>query len=370
MLKIIVIGGGYAGLSFIKNLDYSITKSANITLISNTKFHYKSILLHNVVSHKDDITIPYEELLPNFINFINDEVIEIKDKVIITKNDKYEYDILVVALGFSSDDFGIKGVKEYTYSMINYDNCLELNQILEKQSNSDIVICGAGFSGIELIGNLANKFKNSKDIKLKCIEAMPTILPMFDSTNALYAKKYLENLGVEFYLGCKILEVKQDSIMVENNGKQEYIKSDFTLWTAGVKGNNVIDDSKIFESKKSKVEVDEYLNPINCNNKNIFIIGDCALLKDNKSGKFYAPTAQIALKQGKYLAQAISSKIKNKKFDKKFVYKNQGTICSLGKDCAIGIIGGKAVKGKLASVLKKLIELKWDLKLKGIKALF
>lgn len=369
MLKILVLGGGYAGLSFIKNLDSNIAKSANITLISNTNFHYKSILLHEVVSHRDDITIPYSNILPNFINFINDEIIEIKEDIVIAKNNQYEYDILVVALGFNSDDFGIKGVKEYAYSMVNYNNCLVLNDMIEKQTNGDIVVCGAGFSGIELIGNLAYKFKNSNNIKLKCIEAMPMILPMFDSDNALYAKKYLEKLGVEFYLEHKILEIKQDSIIVENNGKQGEIKSNLTLWTAGVKGNAIIESSKIFDSKRSKVEVNGYLNPINCNNNNIFIIGDCALVKDNKNGRYHAPTAQIALKEGEYLARIINAKIKNQPLNKQFVYSNQGTICSLGKDCAIGVVGNKVVKGKLASILKKLIELKWDFKLKGLKAL-
>ena len=362
--KVLILGGGYAGLSFIKNLHLDALGDYQFTLISKENEHYTSILLHNVASAGKNITLAYEKILPRQIEFIQDEIKEIKDAAVVGKKAEYNYDILVIALGFSSDDFGIKGVKDYAHSMVNYHNSLDIHRKLEtllQEGQKDIVVCGAGFTGIELLGNLANDWASKAN--LHCVEAMPAILPMFDSDLAIKAKNYLEERGVNFELGAKILELKQNSVIVEKNGEQKELKSDFTFWTAGVKGNEVMQNSPFFKTARSKVEVNAFLNPIQQEKemKNIFVLGDCAALKDEATGRFYPPTAQMAEQQGKYLAGIFNSNLTS---SEPFSYNNKGTICSVGYSYAVGVIGGVSIRGILANYLKRIIEAKWILKLK------
>ncbi|QPM44671.1 FAD-dependent oxidoreductase [Campylobacter hepaticus] len=164
----------------------------------------------------------------------------------IAKNGNYTYDILIIGLGFNRDDFKISGVEEHTLAMQNFNNCLDIHKKLQEISLKDkceVIVCGAGFSGIELLADLALHFKN---IKLKCVEAMPMILPMFNKNLAQFAKQYLEKLGVEFYLNAKIEKYEKNSLIFEKNGQKEKIEADLILYTAGVKGNKVIENSSFF----------------------------------------------------------------------------------------------------------------------------
>ncbi|MCI5969379.1 NAD(P)/FAD-dependent oxidoreductase [Helicobacter sp.] len=364
MKNVVLLGGGYANLSFIKNLKEENFKEFNFTLISEETSHYTSVLLHEVVSKAQNITIEYQDILPKAVHFVQDSIVEIQEKQVLGKNGIYSYDILIVGLGFTSDDFGIPGVKEYAHSMKNFKNCLEIHKMIAEKTNHkscEVVVCGGGFSGIELLGNLA---QDAKNIKLKCIEAMPMILPMFDKELALHAKTYLEKLGVTFYLGSKILECQDKTLIIEKDGQQEKITADLILWTAGVKGNEVIENSSFLKSQRSKIEVDAFLKPIEQERANIFVLGDCAALKDPNTGRFFPPTAQLANQQGIYLAKNF-----NTSSPAPFNYLPRATICSLGNNYAIGLIGKTQIKGRIAAYIKMLVEFKWILQLKGFKAL-
>lgn len=371
MQRVLILGGGYASLSFIKSLRVADLRDFEFTLITQEKEHYESVLLHEVISQAKDITIKYQEILPEEIYFVQDQIQEIKENVVIGLKGQYEYDFLVIALGFNSDDFGIPGVKQYSYNLTNFKNSLNTNQKLQerlKQGKTEIVVCGGGLSGVELLGSLALDLKEKyrANFKLKCIEAMPNIIPMFGEELVSKAKAYLEHLGVEFYLGSKILECKEDRIVIEKNGEQKEIKSDFTFWTAGVKGNEVIANSSLFVSARSKIEVDGFLKPINGGLKNIFVLGDCAALRDPLSERFYPPTAQIASQQGQYLAKIFNS---NFELKESFTYQSKGAICSLGHRYAVGSLGKMQITGYFASLAKRFVEFQWRLKLKGLKGL-
>ena len=302
MKKIFVLGGGYANLAFLKSLDDEVFSLAEFTLISKHNYHYESVLLHEVASgSKKNIVFNFDEILPKQIRFIKDNVLEIKNNEVIGQGGKYAYDILIIGLGFSSDDFGILGVREYAFCITNYDDSIllfeSIQRKLKSKSKLDIAICGGGFSGVELISSLAENFKDQ--LNLVCIEAMPNILPMFDEESIDSALHYLSNFNIKFLTKSKILEVKNNAILIENNGVESLINADIIVWMAGVKGNVVIENSKIFNSKRSKIEVDNYLQPLGESMNNIFVIGDCAALKDSNN-RFHPPTAQIAIAQGEY----------------------------------------------------------------------
>lgn len=109
MKKVLVLGAGYGSLSCLCNLSQEALAAAKITLVSNYPYHYTSILLHEVASgvRKDSAQFMLSDILPRAVEVVQDTVKEIKGDVVVGTNGNYEYDILVVGLGFSSDNFGI-----------------------------------------------------------------------------------------------------------------------------------------------------------------------------------------------------------------------------------------------------------------------
>lgn len=394
MKKILLLGAGYANMSLLTRLDSASLKKAQWTLVTKEPYHYKSITLHDVASGKIDkyALFDLEKIKERGVCVVCDEITSIEANIARGKNANYEYDYLTVGLGFEGDDFGIKGVKQYAKAITSYKSAQDIRGDIEaklaqgKEGDISFVVCGGGFSGVEFVSSLAEELQkkcteyniNFARIKIYCIEAMPNILPMFNATLQNLAVKKLEALGVVVMSGSKILECKESAIVIEQGGKKRELGADIIIWTAGVRGNSVIENSRIFNSARSKVEVDKFLHPLQLNAQNlggnsqnlaqnIFIMGDCAAFKDEKSGRFFPPTAQIAREQGKYLAKVFKILLSNPQGKiPPFIFTPKGSICSVGESYALGNLGIFEIKGKSASALKKIVESLWDLQLKGI----
>ncbi len=400
MKKILLLGAGYGNMSLLTSINKEVFSQAQWTLINNNPYHYKTISLHDVATGKHDKSMIFsiKECIDEKVETIEDTITQIDSKVVKGKNGEYEYDYLVVGLGFSSDTFGIPGVGVYTQSITSYNSAKEIQKNIESKlqaykdgndsNNLSFIVCGGGFTGIEFAGSLAQEIKKQCDargidfnlVNIYCIEAMPKILPMFSENLMQIGLKRLKELGVNVLTSSKILECKQGCVVIEQNGEQKDIIANTIIWTAGVKGNEVIANSPFFKSGRSKVEVDDWLKPINQENEmnNIFVIGDCSALKDPQSNRFYPPTAQLATQQGDYIAQTMELLLhadsKNETIQQdlipKFSFKPQGSICSIGDGFAIGLVGKSEVKGFVGNIIKWAVESKWNYQLGGLGAVF
>ena len=414
---IVFLGAGYATLSCIANLPKSIYSTARWTLITKDSIHYESILLHEVASgYKDkEILHKLEDILPKDIEIVQDCVrtINASSKQIVCERATYSYDILILGLGFASDSFGISGVSAYALPLTNYHQAkairakIEANLQAYKHTNDErylrFVVCGGGFSGCELVATLAQEIpKQAKKLGIQeavecvCIEALDNVLPMFSPNLAQKGRAYLEKLGVRVLSASKILSVLENGVQIacgneqgQNGPQTTLIESFCTIWTAGVQGNLVIANS--FGTPKSKLIITPYLHPkpLESNDSNatkakdsstdidvdsIFVLGDCGALLDEKTQRFYPPTAQLAQQQGIYLARILPSYIQQVKTTNTlesttpldssapippFSYKPQGTICSLGYCYGIGEVAGREVSGLIAIAIKRAIEWRW-----------
>lgn len=380
--KILVLGAGYAGLSFLKNLTDTTLNNSEITLINNNSYHYHSALLHKVASGECESRAIYDlkSVLDESINLVIDDVVDIKENKVVTKNSEYEFDYLIIALGYGIESFGIKGVEKLP-SLSNYKQALDLkNNMYEKLNNYkftqnkkylSFIICGGGLSGIELAGSMSNELKkyakkigiDENEIQICVIEALPYILPIYDEKLRNLAKNKLEDMGVKLYLNAKIISVSNDGVEIENLGK---IKANTIIWTAGTKGNSLI-ESLSFKQTRSRIQVDDYLNPIGFG-KNIFAIGDnCAF---NVAEKPHIQSAQISLKMGKYVAKVVQDRINLKTDIDKFNFKSLGCVCSIGDNYALGEVLGFKVSGYFGHIMKILIERKWDFILDNLGGVF
>lgn len=380
--RIVILGAGYAGLMTAAKLQKSVgLNEADIKIVNRNGYHYETTWLHEASAG----TLPDTRALyditgvldKNKIQFIQGTVEKIvaKENRVLLEGGEMSYDYLVVALGSEPETFGIKGMKENAFFIDSIHSARKIREHIEKQfatysleeekdeKRLTIVVGGAGFTGIEFVGELANRiprlceeFHISREkVKIICLEAAPTILPGFDSDLIQYAINRLEEKGVTFMTGTAVKEVTPDGVIA---GKDENtlfeIPAGTVVWAAGVRGNSVVEKSG-FETLRARVKVDSDLRAPGFDN--VFVIGDSALIINEETNRPYPPTAQIAMQQGKVCAHNLLALIRGEKRKlKAFKPDIKGTVCSLGEHDAIGIVFGKKLKGTAASIMKKVID--------------
>ncbi|MCA1027790.1 NAD(P)/FAD-dependent oxidoreductase [Cytobacillus kochii] len=378
--KIVILGAGYGGLMTATRLQKQIgANDAEIILVNKNDYHYETTWLHEASAgtlHHDRVRYDISKVIDNGkVEFVKGTAVEIKtdEKKVLLEKGELEYDYLVVALGGESETFGIKGLKEYAFSISNINSARQIREHIEYQfatynteevkddTRLSIVVGGAGFTGIEFLGELGNRIPELckeydvpfEKVKIVCVEAAPMVLPGFDPELVEYAVAHLEKKGVQFRIGTAIKEGTPDGIIVaKGEDDVEEIKAGTVIWAAGIRGNAIIEKSG-FEAMRGRIKVDENLRAPG--HDNIFVIGDSSLVINEEINRPYPPTAQIAMQQGELVAKNIAALIQNKELWT-FTFDNKGTVCSLGEDDAIGVVFGKKVVGKKASFMKKMVD--------------
>lgn len=380
--KIVVLGAGYGGLMTVTRLQKLIGgNEAEIILVNKNEYHYETTWLHEASAgtlHHDRVRYNINKVIQRSkVHFVKATAEEIKldEQKVILDNGEMEYDYLVIALGSDSETFGIQGLDKYAYAITNVNAARQIREHIEYQfatyhneeeKNDDrltIVVAGAGFTGIEFLGELTNRIpelckeydvERSK-VRIVCVDASPLVLPQFDRDLVNYATSLLQSKGVEFYPGTVVQEVREDSVLICKKGEEQpqEIKCGTVIWSAGVRGNCVIEKSGI-ESMRGRVKVN---NDLRIPDKdNIFVIGDCSLIINKESNRPYPPTAQIAMQQGEVCAKNLAKLVHGQDNLVPFVFDDKGTVCSLGEDDAIGVVFGKKIKGSSASIMKKVVD--------------
>lgn len=378
MSEIVIIGGGFGGLSFLKSARKS---KNNFTLIDKTNHHLFQPLLYQVataVLSPADITVPIRNLFKNDknVNIVLDEVVDIdqNNKTLSLKSgNDINYDKLLISVGSSYSYFGndnwsnhSQGLKNLNDALDIRDNILKAFEKAENENNPDLkisylnfVIIGGGPTGVELAGSIAelafknirNEYRNfkSKDINVYLVEAGTDILPEYSKNLSTKASKYLEKLGVTLKLNEKVLNIEDNKVTTE---KSTYHTNNI-IWAAGNKANPLIDKLKTDMDKFGRVMVNSEFS-INENNS-IYVIGDAANYK-NHDGNSLPGIAPVAIQQGKYLAKKITSN-KSSEHIKEFKYKDKGQLATIGGFKAVGIIGNLQISGLLAWLFWSLIHL-------------
>ncbi|MFC7394290.1 NAD(P)/FAD-dependent oxidoreductase [Scopulibacillus cellulosilyticus] len=389
--KILIIGAGYGGMMTATRLIKELSPNdADITLVNKHNYHYQTTWLHQPAAgtlHHDRTRMLIKNVVnPDRVKFVQDTVKEIKpnENKVITENGELEYDYLVIGLGFESNTFGIKGLDENAFTIRSVDSVRKIREHIEYQfasynhdevPNDDklaIAVGGAGLTGVEFVAELANRIpelcreydiERSK-VRIINIEGAPTILPNFDKELVEYAVNQLESKGIEFKLSTFIKECTKDSVIVQEKDSEdlEEIKAGTIVWTGGVKANTIVEKSG-FKTNRGKVEVDDALRSKEYDN--VFVVGDCSLVMDKETNRPCPPTAQLAMQQGVNLAKNIRHILHNEPTEP-FVYKNKGTVASLGAGDAVAVVGNKRIKGAPAAALKKIVDDRYLLMLGGV----
>jgi NADH dehydrogenase len=389
--KIVVLGAGYAGLKTTRELTKLLApEEAEIVLVNKHNYHYETTWLHEVAAgtiNPNQARFMISDVIhPNRVRLIYDSVSKVdqENQRVHLENGEITYDYLVIALGFESNTFGIKGMEENAFAITDIESSRLIREHMElkfaqyttdtSMTNDELTILvgGAGFTGIELLGELVERVPklckkydiDRNHVKIINVEAMPSILPMFDKDLVAYATKSLEDRGVEFRLGTAIKECTADSFIVGDDGEE--IKAGTIIWTGGVTGSPVLSESG-FDITKGKVTVDGDMRAPGY--ENIFILGDCAWVMDEEAGRPFPPTAQAAMQHAYTCANNIRALLDGTGLES-FQFVDRGTVASLGVTDGIGtVFDGKNLQGKPAAAMKKVVDNRSVFLLGGTKIL-
>ena len=378
MKEIVILGAGYAGLRALHVLQKS-GADIHITLVDRNDYHYESTSLHEVAAGtQPDDKICYkinDVIAPNKTTFIQDTVekIDAEQKRVYLENKTLSYDYLIVALGFQSESFGIPGVKENSLEMVDvrtadivHKHIIDQMKKYKETKNEEylrIVVCGAGFTGIELVGALVEGSKafadiagvNPADIQIYCVEAVDKILPMFSEKLGQYCLDHLKKWDVKLLTGKPIKKVEPGAVIYQNSKEDEKdlvaLNAKTIIWTTGVSGSQVVGESG-FEERRGRVMVSPNLT--DPKHAEVYLLGDVSAVMDPASNRPYPTTAQIALAMGSYAGKDILNQLKGHP-SKPFSFKSLGSVASIGNKHAFGVVGKTEVTAYPASFIKKAI---------------
>lgn len=375
--KVVILGAGYGGvvtaIQLQKDLNYN---EAEVTLVNKHDYHYFTTHLHMPAAGTDlaeNARIKIDKLIDESrINLLKSTVVEIRpqQQEVVLENETLEYDFLVIGLGGEPETFGIPGLREHAMNIRSLNSVRFIREHIdyqfakyktepERKDLLTIVIGGAGFTGIEFVGELADRIPelcrnfdiDPSWVQIYNVEASPNAMPGFDPELVEYALNVLKQKGVIFKLGTAIKECTPEGVLLADG---ERIKAATVVWTGGIRGNSLVEQAG-FEAMRGRVKVDPFLRSPQY--ENVFIIGDCSIFF-NPEGKPYPPTAQIAMQQGWTCSYNIAASIRNEPL-KQFLPSIKGTVASLGKGEAIGIVGSYKIKGAIAALMKKVIDIRY-----------
>jgi NADH dehydrogenase, FAD-containing subunit len=385
--KIVVLGAGYAGIPAVLTLQKRLRDGeADITLINKHDYHFFTAQLHKPAAgtgRPEQSRVDLKELLdPGKVTFLKRAVtrIDAAGKKVQTEDGDVPYDWLIVALGGQPETFGIPGLAEHAFFIRSLNSVRFIREHIERQfanfrlneSRAErlaFVVCGAGLTGIEFIGELVNRIpKLCRDydvdpalVKIYSVEAAPAALPGFDASLVDYAVNLLQRKGVMFKLGTPVKKCTSEGVEI---GDGEFIRAGTIIWAGGVRGSRVLEDSG-FDTVRGRVIVNPYLQAPG--HDDVFIIGDSSIVL-NDQGKPWPPSGQIAMQQGEAAARNVIALLRKQEM-KPFHYVYRGTVASLGKGEGIGSVGKYKVKGIPAAILKKIVDGRYLYKIGGVKLL-
>ncbi|MFC4798572.1 NAD(P)/FAD-dependent oxidoreductase [Neobacillus sp. GCM10023253] len=381
--KIVILGAGYGGIITSKRLEKLLKDGeADVTLINKHDYHYITTQLHKIgvgtaADRQFAISIP-DLVDSNKTRFIKSSVstVDIQNQLVhLDGGDTIEYDYLVTALGFEVETFGIPGIKENALAIRSFRSSKAIYHHITKQLNLykedqdpsrlTFVVAGGGFTGIEMLGELAEGLPNLcrqhnipfEKVKIIAVEAAQSVIPFFPKQSIKYATETLEKFNVELMTSKKILECTPEKLLLESDLE---IPARTIIWSCGVKANSIVEKFGL-PLEKGKIPVDSYLRVKNITN--VFSVGDCSLfMKDEKS--YLPPTAQVALQQAPVCAQNIVSTLRGNEL-KVFEYHHKGTVASIGNFAAVGLVGRFRLSGLFGAFMKQVIEARYLFNLGG-----
>jgi NADH dehydrogenase len=304
MKNVVIIGGGYAGVLTAKKLAKRLKKNPDvrITLIDKNTFHTMLTELHEVAAcrvEEDSIRIPYAKIFAGRrINFVHDyvELVDFENKLVRGRKGSYPYDYVVVSAGSRPTYFGVKGAKENTYPLWSFEDAVHLKDRIhecfrkastevneeEKKKLLSFYVVGAGFTGVEMIGELAEYVPVLCDryeidpsfVSLHDVDVLNRVVPTLPEELSAKIQRRLEKMGVKVLLGANVVEIGEDFIAYDRGGERTQSVAGTVVWVAGIESAEVTQQigCELPNQRRCRLEADKYLRSVK--DEHVYIAGD------------------------------------------------------------------------------------------------
>ena len=376
--KIIVIGGGFAGLQFAKKLNGNRTKK--LVMIDKVNHHMFQPLFYQVACGRiepSNISFPFRKIFQRSknIQFRMTEVKQIipSENKIITENHVFHYDKLVIATGCKTNFFGNQKMENLAFGMKNTHEAISIRNhvlltfeklIIEKSRSDDgnwnIVIVGSGPTGVELAGAFAEMKReilprdyprmNFDDLEIILVSSTEKPLAVMSEESQEKSEQYLKDLGVRFISNDIVTDYDGDRVYLSSGN---VIPSNNVIWAAGVTGN-IIEGLTENSIKNNRYIVDRYNKIVGFDD--IYAIGDIAYMETPKYPKGHPQVANVAINQGKLLAKNLLAIIKGKE-QKQYEYTDLGSMATIGRNKAVVELPFVKFKGYFAWLIWMFLHL-------------
>ncbi|MDQ3291634.1 MAG: NAD(P)/FAD-dependent oxidoreductase [Bacteroidota bacterium] len=372
MKKVVVIGGGFAGINFIKTLDND--ENFAITLVDINNYHFFPPLLYQVGTafiEPANISYPFRRLFQSKQNVRFHmgrlQNVDTANNTIETDTGVLSYDYLILALGTETNFFGMEGVKYNSLPMktineaLNLRNTLLLNMekavrakdLAERDRYLNIVISGGGPTGVELAGMLAEMGRNiavkeypeitNFGSHLYLIDAGPVLLGPMSKKSQAEAGEVLKKLGVQIILNTAVKDYSDGKVLLADG---RTIETNALIWASGVVAREVPGLPKEVITRGRRIIVDAY-NKVQ-GFDNIFAIGDlCFQNTDKNFPNGHPQVAQVAIQQGIHLAKNLR-KLQKGLSPTPFAYNDKGSMAIISKYKAVADLPKLSFKGFFA----------------------
>jgi NADH:ubiquinone reductase (H+-translocating) len=408
--EIVIAGGGAAGLELATRLGQTLGKRrlARITLVEKLRTHLWKPLLHAIAAgsmnpSEEELNYLAQAHWRNFNYRLGEmtgldraaktvQLAPVRDDEgrEITPARSIPYDTLIIAVGSVTNDFGTKGVDHYAIPLETAEQAVRFNRRLVNAciraqtqeaplgpGQLHAAIIGAGATGTELAAELhrtarevvahgLDRINPDSDIKIVLIEAAPRILPALPEAVSGAALSLLRDIGVDVKTSARVSEVSGAGVQLAGG---EFIPAELVVWAAGVKAPDLLTHLDGLETNKiNQLVAGQSLQTTR--DPDIFAIGDCAECPRPGFPGPVPPRAQAAHQQASHLARQLRRRLEGKPLQP-FVYKDFGSLVSLGKYSTVGSLMGFLVgrslfiEGYFAKIMYRSLHLMHEVALYG-----
>lgn len=385
--KVVIVGGGAGGLELATRLGDSLGKKgkAHITLIDKSKTHVWKPLLHEIAAgsmdpDKHELDYLAQAHWHHFhfrlgsMDGLNREKKEVytgpyvdEDGVEVIARRTFSYDTLIIAIGSTTNDFGIKGAREFSIALDTQDQAERFHRKLHhslvraqtqaepvQAGQLEVVIVGAGATGVELAAELHNttreltaygldKIEPDKDVRISLIEASDRVLPALPPNLSASVELELRKLKVNVYTAERVTEVSDKGVQTHSG---RFIPSALVVWAAGIKAPDFLANLDGLETNRiNQLVVRPTLQTTL--DDHVFAFGDCAACPMPGRTDNVPPRAQAAHQQASLLYKSIKQRVAGKSQLPDYVYTDYGSLVNLGKYSTVGSLMGAITGGSV-----------------------
>ncbi|RLU01812.1 MAG: hypothetical protein D9N11_11420 [Ketobacter sp.] len=349
--KIVIVGGGFAGLNAAQQLKSS---RYDVTVIDPSPHIEWLPNIHEIISgvkSGEDLRLSRNILVRRLGHrFLMNRAMEMTSSaVLLDSGMKVPFDVCIVATGSVNNTFGVEGADEFALPMKSVEQCQVIARRLHRASLSHrttrVTIVGGGIEGVEAFGEVMRAYRHRPQFEFNIVEASEHLLPRSPGHLDGKIRSHTDGFRVQYHLGKHVESVDHEGICLTDGSA---VESDITIWSAGAAPNGFLQRSYLTEKANDWASVNSYFQ--SDARENVFIIGDAA----NPEGMPLAKQAYHAIDMGKAAAHNVERLLANKPL-KEFHPSNKPQVVTFGDLDTFMLFKDFAVSSSVLGAAKEAI---------------